>query len=67
MSKPDPSITANLLSSLPKTAEAHAEKLPKSARKVEQETKGPSPKLFTSTKPTAKVGTGQMRSSNRGK
>ena len=66
MSKPDPSITANLLAGIPKTAEAHAEK-PKASRKADQEPKGPSPKLFNSTKPTAKVGTGQMRSSNRGK
>lgn len=66
MSKPDPSITANLLASLPKTAEAHGEHQPEARRKADHD-KSPSPKAFNSTKPLAKVGASHMRSSNRGK
>jgi hypothetical protein len=67
MSKPDPSITANLLSALPKAVEPHGESKPKATHKAEPEAKGPSPKVYASTKPASSKGAGHMRSSNRGK
>ncbi len=70
MSKPDPTITANLLSSVLGKTEFHQEGAVKLASKVAHpEThEGPAPKTAKpkNAKHTA-AGQGRMRSSNRGK
>ena len=70
MSKPNPTITANLLTSVLGKTDAHHEGAPKRSDKHGHETatEGPAPK---NPKPTtakhSAAGQGRMRSSNRGK
>jgi hypothetical protein len=70
MSKPDPSITANLLNSVLGKPEAHHESAPKPGKKSRPEThlENPTPKppKLKAAK-NAASGQGHMRSSNRGK
>jgi len=71
MSKPDPSITANLLNTVLAKSEAHHESAPKAPGKksrVETHLENPTPKppKLKSAK-NAASGQGHMRSSNRGK
>lgn len=71
MSKPDPSITANLLNSVLGKAEAHHEQTPKRPGKhghAETHAENPTPKppKLKAAKNSAS-GQGRMRSSNRGK
>ena len=71
MSKPDPSITANLLNSVLGKAETHHENAPKRPGKqghAEAHAENPTPKppKLKAAKNSAS-GQGRMRSSNRGK
>jgi len=71
MSKPDPSITANLLSSVLGKPEAHHENAPKRPGKqnhTEAHGENPTPKPpAIKTAKNSASGQGRMRSSNRGK
>ena len=71
MSKPDPSITANLLNSILGKTETHSENAPKQSGKQSHtdahgENPTPKPPKLKTAKNSAS-GQGRMRSSNRGK